>query len=71
MTITYEVYLECIKAGLVPNPKVIVDAEDVCLGIDCDDCPIYNVNAGCWDKYLIASKNYYPKVLKEAPEYLL
>ena len=71
MTITYKIYLDCLKAGLVPNPKIIGDAEDVCLGIDCDDCPIYSVSTGCWDNYLVASKKYYPKALKENPEYLL
>jgi hypothetical protein len=70
MTITYEVYLDCLKARLVPNPKEIVTAKDICYGISCDDCPISNIVA-CWDLYLEASKKYYPKTLKEAPEYLL
>jgi hypothetical protein len=70
MTITYEVYLDCLKVGLVPRPKKIVDAEDVCSGVDCNNCPMIDINP-CWDKYLVASKKYYPKALKEAPEYLL
>jgi hypothetical protein len=71
MIITYKVYLDCLKAGLVPNPEEILAAEDVCSGIDCDNCPIYSVKRGCWDKYLVASKKHYPRALKENPEYLL
>jgi|688.fasta_scaffold1011076_1 hypothetical protein len=70
MTIAYEVYLDCIKVGLVPNPEEIVDAEDICSRVDCTCCPITNI-VPCWDTYLEASKKYYPKALKENPEYLL
>ena len=70
MIITYEVYLDCLNAGLVPNPEEILESKDICPRVDCDDCPIYNISA-CWDTYLEASKKYYPKALKEAPEYLL
>jgi hypothetical protein len=69
MTITYEVYLECLKVGLAPNPKKISVARDVCFGVDCEACPLDGMP--CWDNYLEASKKYYPKVLKENPEYLL
>jgi hypothetical protein len=70
MIITYKIYLDCLKVGLIPNPEEIVDAKDVCYKISCNNCPMANT-INCWDEYLDASKDYYPKVLKEAPECLL
>ena len=71
MTITYEVYLDCLKIGLVANPKKILSAGDVCSGVDCGICPVYTPKESCWDRYLTASKKYYPVALKENPEALL
>lgn len=69
MTITYEIYLDCLRVGLVPNPEEIKEA-NICPRINCDDCPISNILA-CWDNYIEASKTYYPTLLTQNPELAL
>jgi hypothetical protein len=70
MTITYEVYLDCLKAGLVPNPKKNPYTTDICYGVNCNDCPLTNIST-CLDDYLDASKTHYPILLTQNPELAL
>ena len=70
--ITYEVYLECIKIGLVPNPPTDPNSNNYCVcdGVYCSDCLLPGIGP-CQDSYRTASITYYPKALIENPEYLL
>ena len=66
--ITYEIYLECVKVGLIPNP--LENDYCVCINIYCNNCPLNNTGP-CQNNYRTASITYYPKTLIENPEYLL
>ena len=71
MNITYEIYLDCLRIGLKPNPKKIATSNDICPGIQCDSCPVHNTQNDCSSSYLTASEKFYPKMLTQNPEYLL
>jgi hypothetical protein len=67
--ITYDTYLDCVKAGLAANPKS-AETFAVCPNTACKDCPLKGM-VNCEAFYYIDSKEHYPKLENEHPELLL